>query len=115
GNFTDEHFLPIIYELDEKKEWTDSLAWQKANPALGTIKKLSDLEGKVTQAKSNSSELTGLLTKEFNIRDTVHSAWLTFDDINNEDTFDISQFRGAYAIGGADLSITTDLSCATLL
>lgn len=115
GNFQDDTFLPIMYELDEKKEWTDEKAWEKANPALGTIKKTDDLKRKVERAKNNPNELTGVLTKDFNVRDTVHSAWLTFDDINNEETFDLEQFRGSYAIGGADLSITTDLSCATLL
>ncbi|PEW67194.1 terminase [Bacillus cereus] len=115
GKFEDDRFLPILYELDDKKEWTDNNAWQKANPALGSIKKLDDLESKVEKAKNNPSDLSGLLTKDFNIRDTVKSAWLTFDDINNEETFEIDQFRNCYAIGGADLSVTTDLSCATLL
>lgn len=115
GKFEDDRFLPILYELDDKSEWTDNNAWQKANPALGSIKKLDDLESKVEKAKNNPSDLSGLLTKDFNIRDTVKSAWLTFDDINNEETFDIEQFRNCYAIGGADLSVTTDLSCATLL
>src|SRR5699024_9340170 len=87
GEFTDDNFLPILYELDEKKEWTDPTKWQKANPSLGISKKVNDLERKVARAKNNSNELTGLLTKDFNIRDTVHSAWLTFDDINNEETF----------------------------
>ncbi|MED0665668.1 terminase large subunit [Bacillus badius] len=115
GTYTDDSFLPVLYELDEKKEWTDPTTWQKANPALGSIKKMDDLERKVEKAKNSPNDLSGLLTKDFNIRDTVHSAWLTFDDIHNEETFDIEQFRGSYAIGGADLSITTDLSCATLL
>ena len=43
------------------------------------------------------------------------TAWLTFEDIDNPATFDLEAFRGGYAIGGADLSITTDLTCATLL
>lgn len=115
GKFEDDRFLPILYELDSKEEWTDNNAWQKANPALGSIKKLDDLESKVEKAKNNPSDLSGLLTKDFNIRDTVKSAWLTFDDIDNEETFEIEQFRNCYAIGGADLSVTTDLSCATLL
>ena len=115
GTFTDENFLPVMYELDEKKEWLDPDKWQKANPALGSVKKLEDIERKVERAKNNPNELTGLLTKDFNIRETVHSAWLTFDDINNEETFNIDDFKGYYAIGGVDLSITTDLTCATIL
>ena len=115
GTFTDENFLPVMYELDEKKEWLDPDKWQKANPALGSVKKLEDIERKVERAKNNPNELTGLLTKDFNIRETVHSAWLTFDDINNEETFNIKDFKGYYAIGGVDLSITTDLTCATIL
>lgn len=115
GTFTDENFLPVMYELDEKKEWLDPDKWQKANPALGSVKKLEDIERKVERAKNNPNELTGLLTKDFNIRETVHSAWLTFDDINNEETFNIQDFKGYYAIGGVDLSITTDLTCATIL
>ena len=115
GTFTDENFLPVMYELDEKKEWLEPDKWQKANPALGSVKKLEDIERKVERAKNNPNELTGLLTKDFNIRETVHSAWLTFDDINNEETFNIQDFKGYYAIGGVDLSITTDLTCATIL
>lgn len=115
GNFEDDNFLPIMYELDNKGEFKMPDRWQKSNPALGVSKRVEDLERKVARAKNNPSDLTGILTKDFNIREITNSAWLTFEDINNEDTFDIKDFAGTYAIGGADLSITTDLSCATLL
>lgn len=115
GTFIDDTFLPILYELDKKEEWTDPTTWTKANPGLGTIKKIDDLKIKVKRAKNNPKDISGVLTKDFNIRDTISSAWLTFDDLNNTETFDIEQFRNCYAIGGADLSITTDLTCATLL
>ncbi|WP_210133546.1 terminase TerL endonuclease subunit [Staphylococcus sp. GDY8P197P] len=115
GNFQDDNFLPIMYELDHKAEFKMADRWQKANPALGISKRVEDLERKVARAKNNPSDLTGILTKDFNIREITGSAWLTFEDINNEATFDIKDFAGTYAIGGADLSITTDLSCATLL
>ncbi len=115
GNFEDDTFLPILYELDKKEEWLIPECWGKANPALGTIKKFDDLERKVDKAKNSPKDLSGVLTKDFNIRDTLSNAWLTFDDINNTETFNIEDFRNCYAIGGADLSITTDLTCATLL
>ncbi|GAA0121738.1 terminase large subunit [Clostridium faecium] len=115
GTFQDDTFLPILYELDKKEEWTEPKSWPKANPGLGIIKKIDDLEVKVERAKNNPKDLSGILTKDFNIRDTISSAWLTFDDLNNTETFDIEDFKNCYAIGGADLSITTDLTCATLL
>ena len=115
GIITDNSFLPVLYELDKRDEWTDPTAWKKANPALDSIKKTDDLQLKVERAKQNPNDLSGVLCKEFNIRETVKTAWLSFDAINNMETFDLEQFRGAYCIGGVDLSITTDLTCASLL
>lgn len=115
GQFTDDNFLPIMYELDHKAEYKLPDCWQKANPALGVSKKREDIERKVARADNDMNYLTGILTKDFNIREVANNAWLTFDAINNEDTFNIKDFEGRYAIGGADLSVTTDLSCATLL
>ena len=115
GHFADDNFLPIMYELDHKGEYKLPDCWQKANPALGVSKKREDIERKVARADNDMNYLTGILTKDFNIREVANNAWLTFDAINNEDTFNIKDFEGRYAIGGADLSVTTDLSCATLL
>lgn len=115
GVIQDLRFLPVLYELDDRAEWTDPKAWVKANPALCSIKKLDDLTAKVERAKQNRNELSGVLCKEFNVRETVKTAWLSFDDINNEQTFSLDDFRSAYCIGGVDLSITTDLTCASLL
>jgi phage terminase large subunit-like protein len=112
---SDPQFLPILYELDNRNEWTNPAAWVKANPALCSIKKLDDLTAKVERAKQEPHELSGVLCKEFNIRETVKTAWLSFADIDNAETFRLEDFRGAYCIGGVDLSITTDLTCASLL
>jgi phage terminase large subunit-like protein len=115
GVFKDDTFLPILYELDSREEWTQPEAWKKANPALGTIKKLDDLQVKIERARNNPAELRGLLVKDFNVKDTLSTAWLTLEDIENAETFDIARFKDQYAIGGADLSKTLDLTCATLL
>lgn len=115
GTIDDPHFLPIIYELDSKEEWLDPMKWEKANPGLNTIKKLDDLISKVARAKQSPRDLTGVLVKDFNVIQTLASTWLTFDDINNTETFNLESFKGYYAIGGADLSRTGDLTAATLL
>src|SRR5699024_6577632 len=74
GTVQDDTFLAIMYELDAKSECKDPNAWERANHALGSIKRLDDLKQKVKRAKNNPSDLTGLLTKDFNLRDTVLAA-----------------------------------------
>lgn len=113
GTIEDETLLPIIYELDDEKEWTQEECWFKANPALGSIKSIKSLREKVERAKANPIELVNLLCKDFNIRQNSVNAWLTFEDLNNEEVY--TDWKDCYCIGGCDLSSTTDLTCATLL
>ena len=115
GSYTDERLLPIIYELDSRKEWIDEKCWKKANPGLGTIKSLDQLKSKVDKAKANPMLVKNLLCKDFNIRESSSEAWLTFEQINNTSTYDIKELKPRYGIGGADLSSTTDLTCATVI
>ena len=113
--YRDEHFLPIIYELDSRKEWVNEECWIKANPGLGTIKKTDNLRAKVEKAKINSMLVKNLLCKDFNIPETTKEAWLTFDEANNKETFDIQELKPRYGIGGTDLSDTTDLTAAKVI
>ena len=113
GAIEDETLLPIIYELDTEKEWTSEECWYKANPSLGTIKSIKTLREKVERAKANPIELVNLLCKDFNVRQNSVNAWLTFEDLNNEEIY--TDWKDSYCIGGCDLSSTTDLTCATLL
>lgn len=113
--YHDEETICFIYELDNRKEWTDPKCWKKANPGLGTIKNLETLRRKVEKAKSNPALVKNLVCKEFNIRETSSEAWLTFENLNNTATFDIGELKPRYCIGGLDLSNTTDLTCATIV
>lgn len=113
--YKDEHFIAFIYELDNRKEWTDETCWEKANPGLGTIKNYKTLKDKVEKAKKNPLLVKNLLCKEFNIRETSSEAWLTFEQANNTETFDLKKLKPRYGIGGVDLSSTTDLTAAKVL
>ena len=115
GTIKNDSFLPVLYELDKTEEWKDIKCWQKANPGLGTIKQYKYLNEQVQRAKDDSSSKRGILCKDFNIRGTSEEKWLDFDTVNNEEMYNIDNLKGSYAIGGADLSSTTDLTCATLL
>ena len=115
GDITDEHFLALIYELDSSNEWTNPDMWIKANPGLGPIKSVKTLSDNVEKAKNDVSFRPTVLTKDFNLKNVSADTWLTWEQLDNEETFEIGDVTDTYALGGCDLSATTDLTCATLL
>ena len=115
GKVVDDTVFPVIYELDERSEWTDESKWIKANPGLGTIKKVEALRGYVNKAKQDPSFLPTVMTKDFNIPENKASAWLRFDEAVNRETFDIRSMGFRYCIIGYDASDTIDLTCAQAL
>lgn len=115
GKKKDDTFLPILYEIDSRDEWTNPQMWIKANPGLGKIKQYKTLAAFVERAKNNPADLPGVLCKDFNYRENDNSVWLSYDQIKNDAVFDMSEVYNTYAIGGCDLSATTDLTAATLL
>lgn len=105
-----KRFLPFIYELDDPGEWDNEDCWIKANPGLGTIKKVSYLREMVQKAKDDPSFKPTVMVKDFNIPQTSEQAWLRYEELNNEEHFDLSMFD--YCIGGFDAADTTDLNAA---
>ncbi len=115
GTQREDTFLPILYELDAREEWLDPTKWQKANPGLGTIKQFKTLQGFVNRAKASPEYLPSVLCKDFNVREVAATVWLSYDAIRSDLRFDINDLYNTYALGGCDLSATTDLTAATLL
>lgn len=129
--YRNERFIAFVYELDSRSEWTDPACWRKANPGLGTIKNEDALREKVEKARHNPALVKNLVCKEFNIRETSSEAWLTFEQLDNQDTFELASDHShmtwyhdgearilpypRYGIGGADLSSTTDLTAAKVI
>lgn len=111
----DNRRLPIIYKLDREKEWTDQRCWIKANPGLGTIRSLSKLAEDVARAKAEPAQVKNLLTKFFDLPQTGIDHFLTMEELTNKNTFDAAQLPAKYAIGGFDLSETTDLTSACIM
>ena len=115
GKFDDDHFLPFVYELDSRTEWTDETKWIKANPGLGTVKKVDYLRAQVQKAKNDPSYLPTVLTKDFNMPENRASAWLTFEEAVNREEFDWREMGFRYCVIGYDASDTIDLTSAQAL
>lgn len=115
GIIIDYTFLALIYELDDRETWTDPAHWPEANPGIGKIKKWETLKNYVDKAIHDATFKPTVMTKDFNLPETEFKAWLNFDELVNEETYDMEKLKNSYAIGGCDLSAVSDLTCATLL
>ena len=109
GEEENKRFLPFIYELDDVSEWCNEAAWIKANPGLGAIKSVDYMRQMVEKATIDPSFKPTVLVKDFNIPQTNKAAWLNFEDLNNEQLFDI---KFDYCIGGFDAADSVDLNAA---
>lgn len=114
GSIKDDRLLPIIYELDDRTEWTERDKWIKANPGLGTIKSEEFLADCVKKAEHDDSFRPTVLVKDFNLIENSNSAWLTWDDLNNENTYP-DDLHLRYGIGGMDAADSVDLNAAKLI
>ena len=115
AGFDDYRLLPLIYELNRREDWQNPAAWPQANPGLGRIKKIETLTENVKKAQRDPTFLPTLLTKDFNVPENSAEAWLSQKLTQNPTIADMEYLRNSYAVGGCDLSATTDLTCATLL
>lgn len=116
GDIDDERVLPWLYTQDSTKEiYDDPKTWMKSNPSLGVVKTTNYLDDIMNKSKHDLSTRVTMLCKDFNIKQADSGSWLSFEDLNNEEGYSIDDLRDSYAVGGVDLSSTTDLTAAVLV
>ena len=116
GEIEDEKILPWLYTQDSVDEiFNDPTSWVKSNPSLGSIKTMSYFNDIMNKARNDMATKVTMLCKDFNIKQIESGSWLTFSELNNEETYKLPDLSDSYAIGGVDLSSTTDLTAAVLL
>ncbi len=113
--YEDYRTLALIYELNNRETWTDPTHWPEANPGLGVIKKYKTLAEFVDKAKREPAFLPTVMAKDFNVPENSFDRWLSFEEASNRTKVGMEYLSKSYAVGGCDLSATTDLTCATLL
>lgn len=110
GEIERPRWLVWLYTQDNEQEiWQDRSSWVKSNPNLGISKKWAYLDEMVESSKTDMQVRAFMLAKDFNIKQNNANAWLSYNDYQNENTFNLEQLRGWYYISGNDFAETTDL------
>lgn len=113
GEMDRPYWRILLYTQDSEQEiWQDERTWVKSNPTLGAVKKWSFLRDMVEAARTDSATRAFVLCKDFNLKQNDAAAWLTKEEIENEETFSLEDFRGSFALGAADLSKASDFTSA---
>lgn len=115
---TDYKIFPLLYELDAIEEMYKESCWIKANPGLGTIKKIEALRDNISRMKEDPNFANTVKVKDFNIIGIANKAWLDYETINNPKTYSdefLETLKNRVVIGGFDLSRTGDLTCFNTL
>lgn len=116
GESDEERYLPWLYTQDSEREvWENPETWVKSNPSLGVVKRWDYMEEQVDLARKSKADRMFTLSKDFNIKVGEAESWLSSEEIRNEETFDLEDFRGSVALAGVDLAETTDMAVAHIL
>lgn len=117
GNSEETQLLPFLYMIDDVELWDDLSELAKSNPNLGVSVYKEYLVEEIRIAHGSLSKKAEFLTKYCNIKQNSSQAWLNYEtvDDSSKKEYTLNDFRNCYAVGGIDLSQTTDLTCASIV
>ena len=116
GNSKERRLLPFLYMIDDVEKWNDIEELKKANPNMGVSVQPDFFYEEMAVAETSASKKAEFLTKYCNIKQNSSIAWLDAHLIDAAGALlTLEDFRGTYAVGGIDLSQTTDLTAATVI
>lgn len=116
GNSKERRLLPFLYMIDDVEKWNDIGELKKANPNMDVSVSAEFFREEIAIAEASASKKAEFLCKYCNIKQNSSIAWLEAHLIERSAAhITLEEFRGAYAVGGIDLSQTTDLTAATVV
>ena len=117
GDSRERRLLPVLYMIDDAEKWASIEELQKSNPNMGVSVPVDYLLDEIAVAESSLSKKAEFLTKYCNIKQSSSQAWLPAEAIRKAFGwhYSLEDFRGTYALGGIDLSQTTDLTACCVL
>ena len=117
GDSKEKRLLPFLYTIDDVSLWNDINELNKSNPNLGVSVSVDYLLEEIAVAEGSLSKKAEFLTKYCNIKQSSSQAWLNVLDVEAAcgEPLNIDDFKNSYAVGGIDLSRTTDLTAAVVV
>ena len=116
GNSKERRLLPFLYMIDDTEKWNDLEELKKSNPNMGVSVFEDFFREEIAIAESSASKKMEFMTKYCNIKQNSSVAWLEYKTVDDAGAaVSLEDFRGSYAVGGIDLSQTTDLTAATII
>lgn len=125
GSSKEKRLLPLLYMIDDVEKWNDIEELKKANPNMGVSVTADFFREEIAVAEGSLSKRAEFLCKYCNIKQNSSIAWLESQVVEKatavktidgkETPYTLEDFRGCYAVGGIDLSQTTDLTAACVI
>lgn len=125
GNSKERRLLPFLYMIDDVNKWNDLEELKKANPNMGVSVTEDFFREEIAVAEGSLSKKAEFMCKYCNIKQNSATAWLeslvvekatAVKTIDGKETpYTLEDFRECYAVGGVDLSQTTDLTAACVV
>ena len=116
GNSNEKKLLPFLYIIDDVDKWRDIDELKKSNPNMGVSVQPDFFLEEIAVAENSLSKKAEFLTKYCNIKQNSSVAWLEYETVNNACAdVTLDDFQDCYAVGGIDLSQTTDLTAASIV
>lgn len=115
GDSGETRLLPFLYMVDDPDKWNDINELRKSNPNLGVSVSVDYLLEEIAIAEGSLSKKAEFLTKYCCIKQNSSLAWLDTQDVAKNFggvPLRFEDFQRCYAVGGVDLSQTTDLTAA---
>lgn len=114
GRSRELKFLPILYMIDDPQKWNDITELQKSIPNMGVSVSVDFILSEIVKAESSLTKKSEFLCKYCNIKQNSSQAWLDAQAIEEcfGEELKIEDLKNNYAVGGIDLSQTTDLTAA---
>ena len=117
GTSKEVRLAPFLYMIDDVEKWNDINELRKSLPNLGVSVSVDYILEEIAVAEGSISKKSEFLTKYCNIKQNASMAWLPAEAVRKAFGYDrkLEEFAKCYALGGIDLSQTTDLTSACLL